>query len=80
MLDFLGQNISIGDSVVYPNRQKSQMWMNFATVTDVRLDLITVRRDKDGAVKRLKRIDRVTVVTTQIEGHAVNIQSLQEQS
>lgn len=80
MLDFLGQNILIGDSIVYPNRQKSDLWMNLATVTDVRLDLITVRRDKDGAVKRLKRIDRVVVVTTQIEGHAVNIQYLQGQS
>ena len=80
MKDFLGQNISIGDSIVYPNRQKSNLWMNLATVTDVRLDLITVRRDKDGAIKRLKRIDRVTVVTRQIESHVVDIQSLQEQS
>ena len=80
MLDFLGQAISIGDSVIYPNRQKSQMWMNLAMVTDIRLDLITVRRDKDGAIKRLKRIDRVTVVTRQIEGHVVDIQSLQEQN
>ncbi len=80
MKDFLGQNISIGDLVVYPNRQKSDLWMNLATVTDVRLDLITVRRDKDGATKRLKRIDRVTVVTRQIEGHTVDIQYLQRQS
>ncbi len=80
MKDFLGQNISIGDSVIYPNRQKSDLWMNLATVTDVRLDLITVRRDKDGAIKRLKRIDRVTVVTKQIEGHIVDIQYLQGQS
>lgn len=73
MKDFLGQHISIGDSVIYPNRQKSQMWMNLASVTDVQLNLIIVRRDKDGAVKRLTRVDRVTVVTKQIEGHVVNI-------
>ncbi len=73
MKDFLGQKIKVGDSVVYPNRHGSRLWMNFATVTDVLSDSIRVRRDKDGALKPLIRVDRVTVVSKQIKDHTVSI-------
>jgi hypothetical protein len=68
MKDFLGQDITIGDSIVYPNRQRSGMWMNLAVVTDVLADgSLRVRREKDGVVKPLTCLERVVVVTQQIE-------------
>jgi len=74
MKDFLGQQIEVGDSIVYPNRQGSHLWMNFATVTDVRDTSIRVRRD-DGVCKPLTRVKRVTVVSKQISDHTVMIES-----
>ena len=67
MRDFLGQFISVGDTIVYPNRQGSNLWMVKALVTEVREDSLRVERD-DGTVKPLTRIDRVTVVTKQLRG------------
>jgi hypothetical protein len=66
MKDFLGQTILVGDEIVYPNRQSSSLWMNRARVTSVKEDGLQIRRD-DGVVKTIKRVDRVVVVTRQIE-------------
>lgn len=74
MKDFLGQQIHVGDKVVYPNRHGSRLWMNYAEVTDVNTNGIKVRRDADGATKPLTRVDRVTVVTKQVEGKTVKPQ------
>ena len=73
MKDFLGQQINIGDKVVYPNRHGGDMWLNYAQVTDVNLDSIRVRRDVDNSLKPLTRVDRVVVVTKQVAGHTVKI-------
>lgn len=62
MKDFLGQDINSGDTVVYPGRQGSNMWMNSATVLDLLDNSIRVQRTKDGAVRVLNRLDRVVVV------------------
>lgn len=64
MKDFLNQDIKIGDTIVYPNRQGSSLWMNKAQVEEVRLDSLRVRRS-DGSVKTIRRTDRVVVVTNQ---------------
>ncbi len=64
MKDFLNQDIKIGDTIVYPNRQGSSLWMNRAQVEEVRLDSLRVRRS-DGSVKTIRRTDRVVVVTNQ---------------
>jgi len=74
MKDFLGQQIEAGDSIVYPNRQGSRLWMNFATVADVRDKSIRVRLN-NGVHKTLTRIQRVTVVSKQISDHTVVIGS-----
>ncbi len=74
MKDFLGQQIEVGDSIVYPNRQSSSLWMNFATVAELLDNSIRVRRD-DGKYKTLIRVERVTVVSKQISDHMVMIGS-----
>lgn len=35
MVDFLGNEISVGDRIVYPGRHGSSLWMNRAIVTEV---------------------------------------------
>jgi len=67
MKDFLQQHITVGDVVVYPNRKGSILWMNQAQVMDVSLKSIKVRRTEDNALKTLTRVDRVVVVTKQVE-------------
>ena len=61
MKDFLGQTIKPGNTVVYPGRQASRMWMNRATVLELLDNGIRVQRD-DGGVRVLKCMDRVTVI------------------
>lgn len=64
MKDFLGQDINVGDTIVYPNRQGSNLWMNQAQVTEVRVTGLRVQLP-DGQIKPLQRVDRVVVVTQQ---------------
>ena len=83
MKDFLNQEIKVGDSIVYPNRLRSDLWMNLAKVTlvnaesvktfkrkDGNVEVITgsiqVRRE-DGTTKTITRVNRVVVVSKQIE-------------
>lgn len=66
MKDFLNQTIAIGDTVVYPGRRGSSLWMNRATVIDIRVNSIRVQRVDDNVIKTLNRVDRVVVVTEQL--------------
>jgi hypothetical protein len=72
MIDFLGNKITIGATVVYPGRQGSTMWMNRGLVVclnsyyprtgdSFRDDSITIRRD-NGKEYDIYRLDRVVVV------------------
>lgn len=81
--DFLGQEIKVQDTVVYPNRQGSSLWMNKGTVLEVKQVpprdpsapdahpasqpsfKLKVRRE-DGVVRPLLCLDRVVVVTQQL--------------
>lgn len=71
MKDFLNQEITSGDLIVYPGRQGSALWMNRAIVLGftpkggIRVKL------SDGTTKTITRIDRVVVVhTVRSEEHA----------
>lgn len=68
MKDFLDREIEAGDTIVYPNRQGSNLWMVKAEVMVVNdeSNRLTVRRT-DGIVKYLTRVDRVTVVQPVLE-------------
>lgn len=35
MVDFLGREIHVGDTIVYPGRRGSSLWMNKAIVKDL---------------------------------------------
>jgi hypothetical protein len=71
MKDFLGNEIQIGDTIVYPGRQGSTMWMNIAEVVGIDYDqqyvhspilpVLHVRRD-NGKMYDVYRIDRVVVI------------------
>lgn len=68
MKDFLDQEITAGDTIVYPNRQGSSLWMVKAEVLTVNdeSNRLSVRRT-DGTVKTITRVDRVTVVNPVLE-------------
>ena len=68
MKDFLDQEITPGDTVVYPNRQGSSLWMVKAEVLTVNdeSNRLSIRRT-DGTVKTITRVDRVTVVNPVLE-------------
>lgn len=59
--DYLGQTITVGDTVVYPGRQGSRMWMNNATVVELRPQGVKVERT-DGGIRTLTCLDRVVVI------------------
>lgn len=61
MKDFLGQPIASGNTVVYPGRQGSRMWMNRALVIEVLDNAVKVQRD-DGGIRVLKCLNRVVVI------------------
>lgn len=61
MHDFLGQPIKAGQTVVYPGRQGSRMWMNQAIVMELLDNGVRVQRS-DGGVRVLKCLDRVVVI------------------
>ena len=83
MKDFLNQEIKVGDSIVYPNRLRSDLWMNLAKVTHVNAESVKTFKRKDGNVevitgsiqvrredgttKTITRVNRVVVVSKQIE-------------
>ena len=65
MKDFLERAVAVGDWIVYPN-SRSPVIMNLAQVSDVQSDYIKVIRNSDGVTKKLRRLDRVVVVTEQL--------------
>lgn len=65
MIDFLGNQIRIGNTIVYPGRQGSRLWMNRAIVTVIRKNGIQVQRP-DGDLRTLRRIENVVVVNGSI--------------
>lgn len=70
MKDFLGKTIDVGDTIVYPGRQSSSLWMNKAEVTEVGPNYLTVmveRKNYRGQVvghrkSKISSVNRVTVV------------------
>lgn len=59
--DYLGQAINVGNTIVYPGRQGSRMWMNNALVIELRPNGVKVQRP-DGGIRTLTCLDRVVVV------------------
>lgn len=70
--DFLGRVIEVGDTIVYPNRQGSRMWLTKAEVLgiswpkqkdtspNVKYTLSIIR--SDGRRAQITKLDRVVVV------------------
>jgi len=68
--DFLGQVIRVGDTIVYPGRQGSSMWLNKAEVLEISwaestgpkvvYTLSIVR--SDGRRAQITKLNRVVVV------------------
>jgi len=71
MKDFRGVEIQVGDTVVYPGRQGSSMWMSQALVKEVKENTLIVeveQRKWDGVVvghrtTTVYRTDRCVVVS-----------------
>lgn len=73
--DFLGNPIDGGDTIVYPGRQGSNLWMNKATVISVsgphpmpngRVEYtLNVLRSLDGRKAQVKKTGNVVVVEKQ---------------
>jgi len=63
MKDFLGQDIKSGNTIVYPGRQGSRMWMNRAIVLEVLPNGIKIQRN-DGGIRVLKCADRIVVINS----------------
>ena len=62
MVDWRGQEFTVGSRVVYPGRQGSSLYMVEATV--VELSPFRVQRTGQDGITTLTRTDRVTVVPT----------------
>ena len=69
--DYFGQEIRVGDLLVYPGRQSSNLWMNHIRVTKVEeigaarfsrvMHKVTGQKD-DGSIVTIVEIDRAVVV------------------
>jgi hypothetical protein len=60
-VDFMGRTIVAGQTVVYPTRRKSQMWLNRLSVTQVWDDHIVGYSDK-GRLLTIKNLENVVIV------------------
>lgn len=65
MKDFLGQDISVGDVIVYPN-SRSPVKLSKSRVISIHDDALRIKR-ADGTVKPLRRVDRVIVVNALLD-------------
>lgn len=67
--DFLGQEIKAGDTIVYPGRQGSKLWMNRAKVLTVDPQGLDDWRVKvqlpNNAIRVVKCVERVVVIKTE---------------
>lgn len=64
--DFLGRTIEINDTLVYPVRRKSKMWMNRITVIKVESDTIHGTNSQGRFVKLTNLANTVVVRPGQI--------------
>ena len=64
MKDFLGRNIKVGDTLVYPVRRRSAMWLSAITVTDLG-DGILHGTNRKGRRIKLSKPDRSVVIKDQ---------------
>jgi hypothetical protein len=73
MIDFLGREIKVGDTIVYPGRRGSSMWLNRAVVKTTQegyskyaygpqSGLITAEREGNSRPVQITNPDRVVVV------------------
>jgi hypothetical protein len=58
--DFLGREIKAGDTIVYPVRRGSSMWLNKLTVTQAQPDSLT-GLNPDGRWVTVKNLKNVVV-------------------
>jgi hypothetical protein len=73
MVDFLGREIHVGDTIIYPGRRGSNMWLNRATVQTTQegyrkyafgtpTGLITAKREGNARQVQITNPERVVVV------------------
>ena len=63
MKDFLGQEINVNNTIVYPGRQGSKLWVNRAVVLEVNALTNSVKIQRtDGGIRVLKCPNRIVVV------------------
>jgi glutamate synthase domain-containing protein 3 len=63
--DFLGKHIQQGDTIVYPGRASSALWMNKATVLEVLVSGKVVARTNEG--KRVTLSNTKNIVVVEVE-------------
>ncbi len=61
MKDFLGRRIKVGDTLVYPVRRKSAMWLSSITVTDL-ADSTLHGTNRKGRRIKLSKPDRTVII------------------
>ena len=73
-LDFLGHEIKAGDTIVYPGRRGSRMWMVKSRVTMVSPPVVPGKDDgvlrvqhPNGSLRLVTNVQRVVVVTSLVE-------------
>ncbi len=61
MKDFLGRRINTGDTLVYPVRRRSAMWLSSIVVTDFDRGVIYGNNHKGRRIK-LSKPDRTVII------------------
>lgn len=58
MQDFLGRELKVGDTIAYPMRQGSRMWMQSGTIRSIHPDCVKITRPngKKTAIRATSRI------------------------
>lgn len=63
MKDFLGRRIKVGDTLVYPVRRKSAMWLSSIVVTDLAVAFSTVYgTNRKGRRIKLSKLNRTVII------------------
>ncbi len=73
-VDFIGQTVRVGDTIVYPARQSSSLWLDKATVEKISVykdhyydsdqftDVLQIKLSKKRTLILLSEIDRVVKI------------------
>ncbi len=61
MKDYLGQRIKVGNTLVYPVRRRSSMWLSTMTVTDLGHSVLHGTNHKGRRIK-LSKPDRCVII------------------